>query len=103
MMTTFHIIHIAVGLWLAPVSYTHLDVYKRQDESLFRSEIHPCRRVSSLSKKESRKLYRAIREVLAEGIACGGTTTRDYRDARGAAGSFQEQLAVYGCLSLIHI
>jgi len=67
------------------------------DESLFRSGIHPCRRVSTLSKKENRKLYRAIREVLAEGIACGGTTTRDYRDARGAAGSFQEQLAVYGC------
>ena len=67
------------------------------DESLFRSGIHPCRPVSSLTKEESRRLYRAIREVLARGIACGGTTTRDYRDARGAAGLFQEQLAVYGC------
>ncbi|NLZ33189.1 MAG: DNA-formamidopyrimidine glycosylase [Firmicutes bacterium] len=67
------------------------------DESLFRSGIHPCRRVSSLTEEERRRLYRAIREVLAEGIACGGTTTRDYLDARGAAGSFQERLAVYGC------
>ena len=67
------------------------------DESLFRSGIHPCRRVSTLSEKERRNLYRAIREVLAEGIACGGTTTRDYLDARGSAGSFQERLAVYGC------
>ena len=22
-----------IGMWLEPVSYTHLDVYKRQDES----------------------------------------------------------------------
>ncbi len=67
------------------------------DESLFRSRIHPCRPVSTLSEKEGAALYRAIRHVLAAGIACGGTTTRDYRDARGEAGSFQEQLAVYGC------
>ncbi len=67
------------------------------DESLFRSGIHPCRSVSTLSEKESAALYRAIRHVLAAGIDCGGTTTRDYRDARGEAGSFQEQLAVYGC------
>lgn len=67
------------------------------DESLFRSGIHPCRRVSALAERESRGLYRAIREVLSLGIACGGTTVRDYRDARGEAGSFQEQLAIYGC------
>lgn len=66
------------------------------DESLFRSGIHPCRRVSTLDTAESIRLYRKIREVLASGIACGGTTVRDYRDARGAAGSFQDQLAVYG-------
>lgn len=67
------------------------------DESLFRSGIHPCRPVSTLSEKEGAALYRAVRHVLAAGIACGGTTTRDYRDARGEAGTFQEQLAVYGC------
>ncbi len=67
------------------------------DESLFHSRIHPCRSVSSLSEEESRRLYRTIRAVLSEGIACGGTTTRDYLDARGSTGSFQEQLAVYGC------
>lgn len=66
------------------------------DESLFRSGIHPCRRISTLDRAESARLYRTIREVLSQGIACGGTTTRDYRDARGAAGSFQNFLAVYG-------
>lgn len=66
------------------------------DESLFRSGIHPCRPVASLSGKEGRRLYRTIRAVLTEGIACGGTTTRDYRNIHGGSGSFQEQLAVYG-------
>lgn len=66
------------------------------DESLFRSRIHPCRRVSSLSEEECCELYRAVRAVLTAGIACGGTTIRDYQDARGAAGSFQALLAVYG-------
>lgn len=67
------------------------------DESLFHSKIHPCRPISTLTPEESRRLYRSIHRILAAGIACGGTTTRDYRDARGAAGTFQEQLAVYGC------
>ncbi len=67
------------------------------DESLFRSGIHPWRRVSSLTEEESCRLYRAVREVLAGGIACGGTTTSDYRDALGGTGFFQEQLAVYRC------
>ncbi|NLA12555.1 MAG: bifunctional DNA-formamidopyrimidine glycosylase/DNA-(apurinic or apyrimidinic site) lyase [Firmicutes bacterium] len=66
------------------------------DESLFRSGIHPCRRVQTLTEEESALLYRTIRDVLAAGIACGGTTTRDYRDARGAEGSFQNFLTVYG-------
>ncbi len=66
------------------------------DESLFRSGIHPCRPVASLSAEESRRLYRAVRAVLTEGIACGGTTTRDYRNVYGGSGSFQEMLKVYG-------
>lgn len=66
------------------------------DESLFRAGIHPCRAAGSLSAAEAGRLYRAIRAVLEEGIGCGGTTSRDYRDARGERGSFQDRLAVYG-------
>lgn len=65
------------------------------DESLFRSRIHPCRRVASLSEEEGRKLFQEIRSVLADGIACGGTTTRDYRNIYGGSGSFQKLLEVY--------
>lgn len=66
------------------------------DESLFRSGIHPCRRISSLSEKEARELFREICAVLTDGIACGGTTTRDYRNIYGGTGSFQDLLKVYG-------
>ncbi|HOL18104.1 MAG TPA: bifunctional DNA-formamidopyrimidine glycosylase/DNA-(apurinic or apyrimidinic site) lyase [Bacillota bacterium] len=66
------------------------------DESLHRCRLHPCREAGSLSREEGKALFRAIREVLEEGIRCGGTTSRDYRDARGEKGTFQEQLAVYG-------
>jgi len=66
------------------------------DESLFRCGLHPRKRVAELSEEERRKLYRAIRETLEEGIRWGGTSTRDYRDARGDRGRFQERLQVYG-------
>lgn len=66
------------------------------DECLYRSGIDPKRRVQDLKKEEAEKLYQSILEVLAEGIKYGGTTFRDYRNARGALGDFQSRLAVYG-------
>lgn len=66
------------------------------DECLFRSGIDPNRQVKDLKEGEAEKLYRAIREVLAEGIEHGGTTFRDYRNSRGALGNFQSRLSVYG-------
>lgn len=66
------------------------------DECLFRSGIDPNRRVMDLRREEAEKLYRAICEVLAEGIEYGGTTFRDYRNSSGALGDFQSRLAVYG-------
>lgn len=66
------------------------------DESLNRSGLHPCRTVSSLTGAEICRLYGAIRAVLEEGIRYGGTSARDYVDARGERGGFQERLAVYG-------
>jgi len=66
------------------------------DECLFRCGLHPRRRVQTLNSAETEELYRAIRDVLAKGIEHGGTTFRDYRNARGAIGDFQSYLAVYG-------
>ncbi|MDD2233869.1 MAG: DNA-formamidopyrimidine glycosylase [Desulfitobacteriaceae bacterium] len=66
------------------------------DEALFRSGLAPERKVCSLSADEIGKLYGAIREVLQASILAHGTSLRDYRDANGRAGNFQDLLQVYG-------
>ncbi len=66
------------------------------DESLYRAGIHPARRADSLGPDEAVRLHAAIREVLAEAIAHGGTTLRDYATPEGASGAYQFALQVYG-------
>jgi formamidopyrimidine-DNA glycosylase len=66
------------------------------DESLYRCGLHPRREAGSLSREEGTRLFTVIRDVLEEGIRCGGASARDYRDAVGERGLFQEQFAVYG-------
>jgi formamidopyrimidine-DNA glycosylase len=66
------------------------------DEALFRAGILPFRPAGGLRLSELFLLYDAVRVTLTEGIAAGGTTFRDYRDADGHSGSFQHQLQVYG-------
>ncbi|MGC8777274.1 MAG: DNA-formamidopyrimidine glycosylase [Candidatus Caldatribacteriaceae bacterium] len=65
-------------------------------EILFRSGIHPERKLSSLSPQERCLLFAAIPSVLEEAVQCQGTTIRDFAGADGRNGRFQECLAVYG-------
>ncbi|NLY56515.1 MAG: bifunctional DNA-formamidopyrimidine glycosylase/DNA-(apurinic or apyrimidinic site) lyase [Firmicutes bacterium] len=65
------------------------------DESLFRAGIHPERPAASLSKAEAERLYRAVRETIADGVEHRGTTVSDYLDGLGKKGTFQNLLAVY--------
>lgn len=66
------------------------------DEALFRAGIKPGRNTSSLKVSEIILLYNSIYDILTEGIKAGGTSFRDYRDADGNRGLFQENLMVYG-------
>ncbi len=66
------------------------------DESLFRSGLRPRRRASTITRDQLEKLLIAIREVLKEAIALGGSSISDYVDADGEAGFFQLQHRVYG-------
>lgn len=66
------------------------------DESLFRARIRPRRRANSLTRAEFARLHSALREVLKEAIAAGGSSVSDYVDADGEAGFFQLQHRVYG-------
>jgi len=67
------------------------------NEALWEARVHPLRPASSLTPAESRRLHRALRRILRAAIEARGTTLRDYRDARGAEGSFGRLLRVYGC------
>jgi formamidopyrimidine-DNA glycosylase len=64
------------------------------DEALWRAGIHPARR--SVTKAEAARLLVALREVLEQGIANGGTTLRDYRTVDGGSGRNQLELGCYG-------
>jgi len=66
------------------------------DESLFRAGIRPRRRAASIAREQLSKLRRAVREVLREAIALGGSSISDYVGADGEEGFFQFQHRVYG-------
>jgi formamidopyrimidine-DNA glycosylase len=66
------------------------------DEALFRARIHPRRRADSLASEEVGRLFRTIREVLAEAIADRGTSRSDYVRPDGSEGSHQRKLLVSG-------
>ena len=66
------------------------------DESLFRAGIRPRRRAAAITREHLGKLHRAVREVLREAVALGGSSISDYVDADGEEGFFQLQHRVYG-------
>ena len=66
------------------------------DEALFLAGIHPLRPANSLTQTECGKLWECVNKVIADGIADGGTTFRDYQNGEGGKGSHQEHLYVYG-------
>jgi formamidopyrimidine-DNA glycosylase len=66
------------------------------DESLFRSGLRPRRRANSITREQLGKLFVAIKEVLREAIALGGSSISDYVDDDGKEGFFQLQHRVYG-------
>jgi formamidopyrimidine-DNA glycosylase len=66
------------------------------DESLFRAGIRPRRRATSITRAQYAKLHKALRQVLKEAIAAGGSSVSDYVDADGEEGFFQLQHRVYG-------
>jgi len=65
-------------------------------EALFRAGIDPRTRCHRLSLARCQRLLVALRDVLSEAVALGGSTLRDFRDANGGAGEFQISARVYG-------
>ncbi len=65
------------------------------DESLWGAKIHPSRRVESLTKKEFKKLYTELRNVMNLAIEKGGSTDRNYVNAEGRKGSYIDFARVF--------
>ena len=64
-------------------------------ESLFRARINPLVSAHRLGPTRCDRLAGAIRDVLAEAIAVGGSTLRDFVGADGAEGYFMLDASVY--------
>jgi formamidopyrimidine-DNA glycosylase len=64
-------------------------------EALQRAGIHPRRPGGSLSLPRAGKLVVAIQAVVAEAIAAGGSTLRDFASPDGDLGYFSKRFAVY--------
>ncbi len=66
------------------------------DEVLFRAGIHPETRGHRISTVKARKLFSELQSVLRQAIAENGSSIRDYVNADGDAGAFQNNFNVYG-------
>jgi formamidopyrimidine-DNA glycosylase len=64
-------------------------------EMLFVSRINPARRAESLSKQEKDRLFRAMREILADAIKHKGSSVDNYVQLSGKPGEYVPQLKVY--------
>ncbi len=65
-------------------------------EALFRARISPKRLAGSVSRERIGPLVTAIKKVLKDAIAAGGSTLRDHAQATGDPGNFQHRFLVYG-------
>ncbi|MDT0199857.1 MULTISPECIES: bifunctional DNA-formamidopyrimidine glycosylase/DNA-(apurinic or apyrimidinic site) lyase [unclassified Acinetobacter] len=65
-------------------------------ESLFNLGIHPAQPASTLSLMQIEKLVLEIKRILKQAIDLGGSTLRDYTNAMGENGYFQQTLLAYG-------
>jgi formamidopyrimidine-DNA glycosylase len=65
-------------------------------EALFLAGLSPRRLAHSVQGRRAERLATAIREVLTQAIAAGGSSLRDYVQTDGELGYFQHSWAVYG-------
>jgi formamidopyrimidine-DNA glycosylase len=65
-------------------------------EALFRAGISPLRHAGSLTSQETVLLVDAVKAVLVEAIAAGGSSLKDHVRPDGELGYFQHAFKVYG-------
>jgi formamidopyrimidine-DNA glycosylase len=65
-------------------------------EALYGAGIDPRTRALRISRPRAARLLQAVRDTLERALGLGGSTLRDFSDAHGMDGSFQDHAAVYG-------
>ena len=65
-------------------------------EALYRARISPLIAAGKVSKSRLETLAAVVRDVLNDAIAAGGSTLRDFANAEGGQGYFQQRFDVYG-------
>lgn len=65
------------------------------DEALHRAELHPLSPAGSMRIEHCEALVEGIVDALEAGLANGGSSIDDYRDARGERGSMQDEFLVH--------
>lgn len=64
-------------------------------EALFRTGLHPATPAGAIARERLDELARQVRAVLTEAIDAGGSSLRDYVQADGELGNFQNLFQVY--------
>ena len=65
-------------------------------DALFDAGIDPRTPCHRIGPTRAARLHAAVCQVLAQAIAAGGSTLRDFRNAHGEVGQYQGQARVYG-------
>jgi len=65
-------------------------------EALHRTGVSPLKAGGKVTRAQLTRLVPAVREVLEEAIAAGGSTLRDFQAADGSLGYFQHSFKAYG-------
>ena len=66
------------------------------NEILFRAGLHPVRPAARVNEPALRRLYRVMRQVLAQAIRDGGSSVRDFFAPDGSEGRYKRRHLVYG-------
>ncbi|CAN5443259.1 bifunctional DNA-formamidopyrimidine glycosylase/DNA-(apurinic or apyrimidinic site) lyase [soil metagenome] len=65
------------------------------DEALHRAELHPLSPAGSMRAEHREALIEGVVAALQAGLANGGSSIDDYRDAKGERGSMQDEFLVH--------
>jgi formamidopyrimidine-DNA glycosylase len=65
------------------------------DEVSFKAGVRPMRKANKITKKEYRKIYDAIKEIMPKAVAMGGSSVANYLLADGSRGNYAREHKVY--------